>query len=70
MAIKMAFQDGEPICPAVGCGSKKFDTTFELVGPGDWKIESLYCHKCNTEIEVTEELDRWVRGEKWTVKTE
>ena len=68
MALKMNFEDGKPVCPS--CGSHKFDTTFELVGSGKWIIESIYCNECNTEIEVTDELDKYVRGEKWTISVE
>ena len=67
MKLKPNFVSGEPRCPI--CGSPKFDTTFELLGAGNWRLEKLYCFDCGIEIEVTEELDKFVRGEKWTVKT-
>lgn len=63
--LKVVFINGEPRCP---CGSSKFDTTFELISAGNWKVESLYCYECGGEVEVTEEFTAFLKGEKWTVK--
>lgn len=67
MSLKVIFENGTPRCP---CGSSKFDATFELLGPGQWKIETIYCYECCERIEVTKELEAFLRGEKWTVKKE
>lgn len=68
MKSKVVFSDGIPKCPA--CGSYKFLATFELIGANQWQVESIYCWTCDTEIEITEELDKFLRGEKWTVKVD
>jgi len=63
---KMDMNGDSPKCPV--CGSSRFDATFELVSAGNWKIENIYCLGCEAKIEITEELEKWLRGEKWTVK--
>lgn len=68
MGNRVIFREGKPRCPV--CGSHKFDATFELIEAGNWKLESIYCLECEREIEVTEELEIYLRGEKWTVKQE
>lgn len=65
MSNKVILIDGEPRCPI--CGGHKFDTTFELISAGQWIIESIYCYDCETKLESTDELERFIHGEKWTV---
>ena len=66
MPLAMRFVEGDPKCPV--CDSHRFDATFELIGPGQWEAQSIYCYECNTEIKVTDELESFLRAEKWTVK--
>ncbi len=63
--MKVIFIEGEPECPA--CGSHKFDATMELIGAGQWRLEYLSCYECKAELESTEDLEKFIRGEKWTV---
>jgi len=65
MSVKVEWTSGDPRCP---CGSSKFDATFELLGAGQWKIETIYCFECNERIKVTKEFESFLRGEKWTVR--
>ena len=68
--MKIEFINGIPSCPVLNCGSYRFNATFFITGPGEWRIEIIYCDRCNTEIEVTQEFEEFLRSEKWEVRKE
>ena len=58
--------DDIPRCPV--CGSFKFDASFELISAGEWRLDSLFCYECETKLSWDDRLEKYLRGEKWTVR--